>query len=343
MINESIWFLNCDEGHAFSHWHVNIKYNLLVMVFLWLLDEAGNDDKRSNPDDPHAYERYQFWGLFVQAWLGWLRRDYSYDAQRAFLNVWHTSGLDLIVFSSTSQRKIKDAMKNMKASMPEFPYGDPMKLIDMCMSADIDMTAIDKHGAALALQFLNAHIENADDIDKELVDAAKRHREAQKAQKDARLEQARASLASLSEASKSTPTNEIDTMQGPNDDYNVDFKGVEFTESEEVHRNRLARGEAMGSGDSDMLDEVIMNDGDADDNVVMEEPVLSVDVSRVKWDQGLLAGLLSVGPGVDIKVKLSRSKRPPTTRKGWMDEREAVALIQDNVHCIAGALDAFNL
>lgn len=42
--NAAIWFYNCDIGHSFSHRIFNIRYNVIVMVFLWALDLAGDAD-----------------------------------------------------------------------------------------------------------------------------------------------------------------------------------------------------------------------------------------------------------------------------------------------------------
>ncbi|KAL5456109.1 hypothetical protein PMIN06_004068 [Paraphaeosphaeria minitans] len=92
--NAAIWFYDSDLGHSFSHRIFNIRYNVIVMVFLWALDLAGDAEDGKpwsefiNPSDGRGRVRKAFWIAYVEAWMEVLQPEGNFTAQIKFLELW---------------------------------------------------------------------------------------------------------------------------------------------------------------------------------------------------------------------------------------------------------------
>ncbi|KAF9728724.1 hypothetical protein PMIN01_13104 [Paraphaeosphaeria minitans] len=93
-INTIVGTMECDLGHSFSHRIFNIRYNVIVMVFLWALDLAGDAEDGKpwsefiNPSDGRGRVRKAFWIAYVEAWMEVLQPEGNFTAQIKFLELW---------------------------------------------------------------------------------------------------------------------------------------------------------------------------------------------------------------------------------------------------------------
>ncbi|KAJ4350348.1 uncharacterized protein N0V89_008969 [Didymosphaeria variabile] len=239
-VNKGIFFLNCDLQHSFSHWLPNIRYNVIVMTYLWALDVAGCiDEELCNVPDV-----YWFWKSFIEAWVASLKPDSTFHKQKVFLDVWESSNLDLILFRHKNTEKIKIYLAQLKEKMPKVPFEDARKFIELCDSGSITMDELKQVGPTYALHFVLANIQEATEFDNYMAHIA-RERAEEKAQlvEKARVDQA------IRRASADDHGMDVD-----DDD---DFKDVHFPEDDDEDEDMGEASPALDVSRVDWDDEVL--------------------------------------------------------------------------------------
>ncbi|KAL1591985.1 hypothetical protein SLS60_011577 [Paraconiothyrium brasiliense] len=239
-VNKCIFFLNCDLQHSFSHWFPNIRYNVIVMTYLWALDVAGCIDEEL-VNVPNVY---WFWKTFIEAWVASLKSDSAFHKQKVFLDVWQQSNLDLILFRRKTTDALDRYLVKLKKKMPKVPFDDALQFIELCDSGGITVDALRQVGPSYALHFVLASMQEAQEFDTYMAQIA-RERAKEKAQlvEKARVQQG----IRRAEREVAAAHDEMDL----DDDGDDDFADVHFPEEDDEEEDM---GEALPALDVSRVD-----------------------------------------------------------------------------------------
>ncbi|KAF1848816.1 uncharacterized protein K460DRAFT_404083 [Cucurbitaria berberidis CBS 394.84] len=147
-IVRAIWYYNLDHRHSFSRHFQGIRYNIILMVFLW----AGRILESGTVDGICDDECGTFWYTYICAWMESLDNPTEFTKRDAFINVWVKSKYDLITFPRTYLQRIKKLVGTIKemVTSTKFP---PSEFIARCEDHSIDEALFAKEGFILALKW----------------------------------------------------------------------------------------------------------------------------------------------------------------------------------------------
>ncbi|KAF2439443.1 hypothetical protein P171DRAFT_501562 [Karstenula rhodostoma CBS 690.94] len=253
-----------------THRIFNIRYNVVVMTFLWALDETGEGEgnfawtQYINPSDSRGRARYDFWKAYVEAWLEALKPDGNFTAQCKFLELWQQSEFDLVVFSRANTERMDKVMATLLKRIPKVPYGDPLKFLDLAKSPGGMNLEVRQARPAYALHFIIASGDEAKNFDQKIAQLVA-HAEEEKA-----LMEEHELINALMDQEVRLEKFAIAAAKA-----RADNQGMDIDE------------------DDDNFKDVYFSEDDEDDDMVTEE-LLPMDVSRVKWDEAPVSHLMSV-------------------------------------------------
>lgn len=154
-INRAIFYYQMDKMHSLSHYHDQVRYNLITMVFISMSPATFKIHCH-----PALVEDPAFVSEFILAWFHSLYWDGSatYDHAENWLRIWADGPLDLIRFTRSQRNRLLRACTDAREMIPphewapwDFWTGPPSE------------EEFKKHGLRLALRFLldersSAHI-----------------------------------------------------------------------------------------------------------------------------------------------------------------------------------------
>jgi hypothetical protein len=158
-LSRFIWYWQIDDTHSFSHKHKVVRYNIVTMSLV-----CGAEDNIRYCDGTAL----DFAWAFLRAWINTLVKHDDFNEQEKFLQLWRSSGLDLMHFGRTQQQLMKHRLLALKEmALPILPFK-----MDEFLNAnrkELDLDVVKKFGPAIALRWCLAQEDfgyqaNADEI-----------------------------------------------------------------------------------------------------------------------------------------------------------------------------------
>jgi hypothetical protein len=151
----AMWYYGVDDTHSFTSRHLQVRLNIILMVFVMALDKANAPVQ--DFVDPACVPLIT---QFLRAWLsgvlpppaGQVR---TFTEQEKFLQLWTDADHDLIVFSRAQRTRAQAAVKALTQSKIPHVHLDAADFMNQAEGLSADQ--IREHGPALAVAYCYHH------------------------------------------------------------------------------------------------------------------------------------------------------------------------------------------
>jgi hypothetical protein len=142
------WYLGVDKLHSFSMHHENVRYNIILMVYI----KAHLD--RGFATGAYVEQTVDCMAFIKNYWRAWfwavVNDDDTFGAQEAFIRSWMDSDYDLIIFGSNQKKRLKKALRRLLDTNPG-SFENPIELAMDTQALTPEQLTL--HGVALAVEY----------------------------------------------------------------------------------------------------------------------------------------------------------------------------------------------
>jgi hypothetical protein len=147
----AIWYYGVDKGHAFAMFSHHIRWNIIIMTFLWV---TGFDPKYCKPGCG------EFVLQFIEAWLESLVFEHetianSFGERELFIRLWKDCPFDLYYFNFRDKQRMRGRITRLYKKLNDMPnLPSHVDFVEAVRSGKVKEELWEKHGPALALQWV---------------------------------------------------------------------------------------------------------------------------------------------------------------------------------------------
>lgn len=167
-ISRAIWYYGVDPGHAFAMFSHHIRWNIIIMTFLW---STGFDTQYCKPGCA------EFVVQFIKAWIESLVYKYNinhndFSEREKFIHLWKTCPFDLYIFSRNDEEKMSGRIEFLSKKLnntKDLPKHEDF--VQAVRSGKITPELFERYGPALAFQWVMGKEDKAK-VDQKAADEA---------------------------------------------------------------------------------------------------------------------------------------------------------------------------